>query len=601
MQRKRIGTLVAISLATTFLLTGCNTAADNTTGNATKDTTENTTEDSTEDATEDTTTVSTAKSSYAEEIDKTQIMTFEISVDETNWQTMLDNAKDEKYISADVIINGTTIKNVGIRPKGNSSLSQIAMDDTTDRYSFKIKFDEYIKGQTWMGLDKIVINNMFSDSSYMKEYLSYDIMDYIGVEAPLYAFADISINGETWGLYLAVEDIDSGYLDRVFDGQGELYKPESDSMKMSALPGDRKQEETVNGKSNADPNAKNQETKQPDVTSDDTKNSADMQKGFAGGFMADSAKNGVSLEYSDDDVLSYSAIFDNAKTDADESDYQRVITALKNLSTGTDLETYVDVDSVLKYFAAQTVVVNLDSYISTMGHNYYLYENNGKISILPWDYNMSFGGFQTSNASDVVNLPIDTPVSGVSMEERPLIGKLLEVPEYLAQYNEYLQEIMDGYFSDGKFEQTVDTLDSLISDNVKNDPTAFYTYKEYQAAIAELKELGVLRAESIQGQLDGTIPSTTEGQEKDSSSLVDASSIDLTILGTQGNFSNFTMPEGIDMDTMQPAMEIIGDSKAEELTEEQTTKLHDLGLTDEQITQLLELTKQGPGNANPTK
>ena len=581
MQRKRIGVLVAISLATTILLSGCNT----TTGNTTADPTAN----PTASPTVDTTVVATTEASYADEIDKTQIMTFEISVDETNWQTMLDNAEDEEYISADVIINGTTIKNVGIRPKGNSSLSQVAKDDTTDRFSFKIKFNEYIEGQTWMGLDKIVINNMLSDASYMKEYLSYDIMDYIGVKAPLYAFADISINGETWGLYLAVEDIDSGYLDRVFDGEGELYKPESDSMQMGKQTGDNKQ---------------------------DAENSLDMQKGFngGGGGMADSAKNGVSLEYSDDNVLSYSAIFDNAKTDADESDYQRVITALENLSEGTDLETYVDVDSVLKYFAAHTVVVNLDSYVSNMGHNYYLYENDGQISILPWDYNLSFGGFQSNNASDVVNFPIDTPVSGVSLEERPLLGKLLEVPEYLGKYHEYLQEIMDGYFADGKFEQTVDTLNNLISEYVKNDPTAFYTYEEYQAAITELKELGVLRAESIQGQLDGTIPSTTEGQEKDSSSLIDASSIDLTILGNQGGGKsgempnrddmgrgNFTMPEGLDMDTIQPAMEIIGDSQSGVLTEEQMTKLHDLGLTDEQITQLLELPNQGQGNSKPTR
>src|SRR5690606_21887850 len=125
---------------------------------------------------------------------------------------------------------------------------------------------------------------------------------------------------------------------------------------------------------------------------------------------------------------SYSAIFDNAETKTTTKDQQRVITALKHLNDGTDLETYVDVEAVLKYFAAHTVVVNMDSYTSNMAHNYYLYEYNGQISILPWDYNLAFGGFQGGAASDVVNLAIDTPVSGVSLEERPLLGKLLEVP-----------------------------------------------------------------------------------------------------------------------------------------------------------------------------
>ncbi|KRE97739.1 hypothetical protein ASG89_29480 [Paenibacillus sp. Soil766] len=85
---------------------------------------------------------------YVNEVDKSKIMTSGITVDETKWQAMLDNAAEEEYISADITINGTTISNVGIRPKGNSSLSSIVRDETTDRYSFKIKFDEYVEGQT---------------------------------------------------------------------------------------------------------------------------------------------------------------------------------------------------------------------------------------------------------------------------------------------------------------------------------------------------------------------------------------------------------------------------------------------------------------------
>lgn len=608
---KRFGTLTAIVLVVTILLSACDTTKDSTKKDST---------------TKDATTVS----AYVDEIDKTKIMTFEISVDETKWQTMLDNAVDEEYITADVTINGTTIKNVGIRPKGNSSLSEVAKDDTTNRFSFKIKFDEYVEGQTWMGLDKIVINNMLADASYLKEYISYDIMEYIGVETPLFAFSNISVNGEKWGFYLAVEDLASGYLSRVFDGEGELYKPDSDNMQIGkkinngAQGKERNTEDTPNVKEGnglpsdtvADGQSKlDQEKTQKDNATDNAKNFTGMQKGFQGGGMMGSAKNGVSLQYTDDNVSSYSAIFDNAETNAEESDYQRIITALKNLNEGTDLETYIDVEEVLKYFAAQTVVVNLDSYISNMGHNYYLYENDGQISILPWDYNLSFGGFQSNDASEVVNFPIDTPVSGVSLEERPLLGKLLEVPEYLDMYHEYLQEIINDYFTDGKFEQKVDNLNNLISEYVKNDPSAFYTYEEYETAITELKELGVLRAKSIQGQLDGTIPSTTEEQKKDSSKLINASSIDLTSLGTQGGDKGrempngrgmgkdgFAMPEGFDMDTIRQAMEIIRDTQSEELSEEQKTKLYDLGLTDEQINQLYQMPNRNQRNMqNPNE
>lgn len=473
---------------------------------------------------------------YVKEIDKSSVMTFEITVDPEAWQTMLDNATDKEYIAADITINGLTMENVGIRPKGNSSLSSVARDDTTDRYSFKIKFDEYVEDQTWLGLDKIVLNSNFSDATSMKEYLSYDILSYIGVDTPLYAYAEITVNGELWGFYLAVEDVDSGYRDRVKDGEGELYKPDTT--------------ENNGGGMRIDKGGSEGEFLTFDFSNMDEAMAAFPEEGtweeggmppemlenmparhIGGGMRSD---NGVALVYTDDDEASYSSIFDNAETKTDSEDHQRVIEALKNLNAGTDLETYVDVDQVLRYLAGHTVVVNLDSYSSNMGHNYFLYENDGQISIIPWDYNMAWGGFQSQDASDVVNFPIDTPVSGVSMEDRPLISKLLEVPEYLEQYHAYLQEIMDGYFADGAFEATVDALDAVISSYIESDPSAFYTYEEYRAAVAELKKLGVLRGESIQGQLSGAIPSTTAGQEAEPEKLIDASSIDLSALGDGG-------------------------------------------------------------------
>ncbi|MCK6075570.1 CotH kinase family protein [Paenibacillus silvae] len=528
------GTVIA-----SMLLSACSNEAETTTTTQTAVNTEKQTSE-----------INAQTASYAQNFNKDEVMSFSIDVDEDAWQEMLDTATEENYIKANVTINGTTIENVGIRAKGNSSLRQVAGDDTTDRYSFKIKFDEYVKGQTWNGLDKMVVNNMISDASYMKEYLSYDIMSYIGVDAPLFAFANINVNGKTWGLYLAVEDIDSGYLDRAKNGEGEIYKPNNDGnmgaggmgnpMGMGNPPaegdaagaGDRQPPEGMEPPS--DTNA-GTGTGTGTANSQTANTRGEGGRGFGRGGGMNGGTNGVSLVYTDDKVSSYSGIFDNAKTKTTEEDEKRVIEALKNLNAGTDLEKYVDIDAVLKYFAAHNVVVNMDSYTSNMGHNYYLYENNGKISMLPWDYNMAFGGFQAGSASDVVNLAIDTPLSGVTMEERPILSKLLEVPEYKAKYHEYLQEIVDGYFADGKFEQTVQTLDKLITDYVKNDPTAFVTYDKYKAAVAELTKLGTLRAESIQGQLDGTIPATTEEQKSSPNTLIDSSSIDLTKLGDDLN------------------------------------------------------------------
>ena len=115
-----------------------------------------------------------------------------------------------------------------------------------------------------------------------------------------------------------------------------------------------------------------------------------------------------------------------------------------------------------------------------------------------------------------------------------MLAKLLEVDEYKKTYHKYLREIVDGYLNSGKFTETIETVDAMINEYVKNDPTAFYSYDKYTTAVETIKEFGVLRAKSIEGQLDGTIPSTTTDQNSNKDKLIDGSSINLQSMGVQG-------------------------------------------------------------------
>ena len=60
-------------------------------------------------------------------------------------------------------------------------------------------------GQTCFGLDKLILNNNYADATNMKEALIYDMYQYLGADASLYNYAEISVNGEYWGVYLALE------------------------------------------------------------------------------------------------------------------------------------------------------------------------------------------------------------------------------------------------------------------------------------------------------------------------------------------------------------------------------------------------------------
>ncbi len=447
--------------------------------------------------------------------DETQFLYIDITIDESDWQELLDDALSESYYRCDVAINGVTCANVGIRVKGNTSLSMVAASNS-DRYSFKLQFDEYVSGQSFLGLDKLVLNNNYADATMLREAIVYDMFNYLDADASLWNYASVSVNGEPIGVYLALEAVEESFALRSYGvDYGECYKP--DDMEMGGA-----------GRMNqVDPDGLEEMFRQGSPTED----SSDTAPSFDISVSPGQSGSAAGLDYLGDDPDSYSTIWASSVFDSTDADHQRVITALKNIDAGTDLERYLDVDNMLRFLAVHSFVVNLDSLSGSMAHNYYLYEENGTLNMIPWDYNLAFGGFRGGDASDIINFPIDTPFSG---EERQFFMVLLNNTEYLTRYHDYLHQLVDEYVGSGRLDALYTSLRTRLDPLVDADPTAFYSYEEYDAAAEMLLQTIRLRAESVSGQLDGSIPSTTDGQNADSSALIDASSIQLSVMGTMG-------------------------------------------------------------------
>ncbi len=143
-----------------------------------------------------------------------------------DWDSFIETAENEEYATATVLIDGEAYKNIAIRAKGNTSLSSVRQYGN-DRYSFKIEFDHYDANGSYYGLDKLVLNNLIQDNTMMKDYLVYQMMLANGGAAPLCSFAYITVNGEDFGLYLALEAVEESFLRRNFgNGYGALYKPD---------------------------------------------------------------------------------------------------------------------------------------------------------------------------------------------------------------------------------------------------------------------------------------------------------------------------------------------------------------------------------------
>lgn len=478
---------------------------------------------------------------YAKHLfDQSTVHKIEITMD--GWDDFIDNCTDEKYRACAVTIDGEAQGTVGIRAKGNTSLSSMAQYDN-DRYSFKIEFDHYQKKKTYRGLDKLSLNNIIQDATYMKDYWSYTFMNQMGLASPLYSYTEIYVNGEYWGLYLAIEGVEEAFLERNYgEDYGELYKPDSLSFGggrgngqafdmqdfEKKLQGDDTEEQAAADENAAIDNAA--PTMPQDIQRAARINRGDFKQGSGMGGMGSSD---VKLQYIDDDPDSYANIFDNAKTKVKKKDQARLIAALKKLSEGDT--SAVDTDAVAMYMAVHNFLCNGDSYTGSMVHNYYLYEKDGVMSMIPWDYNLAFGGFTGgSDATGTVNTAIDTLVSGGDDSDRPMAGWITASEESLALYHEKYQQFIDTVFTSGWFESEFDRVSAMIAPYVEKETRAFYSYEEFQTAADTLKTFCLKRAQSVQGQLDGSISATSAAQQG-SDALIDASELSITAMGGMNN------------------------------------------------------------------
>ncbi len=410
--------------------------------------------------------------------DKSRVHTVDIVVE--NWEAFLETAAEEEYISATLVIDGEAFSNVGLRAKGNNS-RRLTEKYGLNRYSLKVEFDHYEMG-SYYGLDKFSLDSSFQDNSYLKTWITYDMMNYMQVPTALCSWVWVTVNGEDWGLFLAIEEPEEAFARRNFGNDyGQLYKPDYKKL----------------NDENAD----------------------------------------VHLRYTGEDFASYDNIFRNAKFDPTDAEKQRIIDAIRVLDSGENLDSVINMDEVLRYFTVQVFVVNLDSYLGRTGHNYFLYEEDGILQILPWDYNLAFSTYSLgmpepiNDATLYVNYPINTPASGEVMKKRPLYHNLMKNDAYFHQYHAYFDSFIAGYFESGYFEEFMDWTVALISPYVEKDPTAFCSYEDHLLAVDTIREFCLLRAQSVRGQLEGTIPATIAGQEKDKNSFVDASHIWLPDMG----------------------------------------------------------------------
>ncbi len=174
---------------------------------------------------------------YASVYDRNSFPSFDLLLSDECKQAL--DVEPYEYCSGDIVyspsdnsLEDLVFTNVGIRLKGRASFRSL-----NEKPAFKIKFDEFVKGQRMLGLRRLTLNNMVQDPAMARERMGYWIFREAGLEAPMCNHAKVYLNGEYLGLYANIQTLDDVFVEDIFnDAPGNLYDTNNEEYFVDFLP-----------------------------------------------------------------------------------------------------------------------------------------------------------------------------------------------------------------------------------------------------------------------------------------------------------------------------------------------------------------------------
>ena len=320
------------------------------------------------------------------------------------------------YVRAKVSVAGRSFTDVGLRYKGNSSF--MAARRTLKR-SFKIDFNRFVKGQKFLGLTKISLNNNILDPSLLREAISYSLFRELGLPASRTTFARVLLTvpgrfeRRYVGLYTVVEQVNAAFLETRFGSRdGLIVKPER-SLRFPYLGEDWEDGEEV------------------------WVPKSDVAAALAGR------------------LVSLTRLVDSA----DDETFQRQI------------GDFVDLDQLAGFTALHTVLSHLDSFL-LRGHNYYIVLPAGqqprRLLWVPWDLNSTFAGHRSAGSPErQMDLDVDQPYA----RGNRLLERLVSLEGFRAPYRAAVEGLLRTQLQPGSLEKRLETLRGVIDEAARADET----------------------------------------------------------------------------------------------------------------------------------
>jgi spore coat protein CotH len=146
------------------------------------------------------------------------VQTLQITIHTRDWDTLRANFTSNDWYPVDMTWNGIRVRNVGIRSRGLGSRSGV-------KPGLEVNFAHYSSRGQFLGLRALVLDNLTTDPSMLRERVAMAFLRRLGVPAPREVHANLYVNGQHMGVYAIVEPIDTVFLQRnLGESGGALYE-----------------------------------------------------------------------------------------------------------------------------------------------------------------------------------------------------------------------------------------------------------------------------------------------------------------------------------------------------------------------------------------
>ncbi|MDP6423905.1 MAG: CotH kinase family protein [Planctomycetota bacterium] len=414
----------------------------------------------------------TGKGLYNPSILRTLFLTF----DSDDWEEELAAFRStDVEVPATLLVDGKSYKKIGVRFRGNTSYRNVAAGQ---KRSFNLSIDLVNNKQRLGGYKTLNLLNCHSDPSFLREAL-HALIGRKFAPMPRTNLVHVVINGRSWGIYANVQQGNKDYQRDAFGtGKGARWRVPPDFSGRSGL--------SYLGE-----------------------NPLEYERRYK-------AKSGV-----DDEALLRLA------------DLCYTLTQTSMEERREQLPAMLDIDGALWFLAIDNALLDGDGYLARAS-DYVLYmDPTGVFHLITYDNNELLrggarggpgrggpgrggpppgsgdpggrrrpppGGNQRGGRRGGPGgrlSPEQSPLAGADRDDRPLLQKLLEVPEWRARYLAHLHSMTTQALNWQKLGPALERLHEMIADVTRADTRKLYGQEAFATSVAEIRKTVEKRVASI--------------------------------------------------------------------------------------------------------